>query len=96
MLKNVFDLFYKVGYTLHVGVPHARGKPRAQDDVVTRRVHVRFLTIPPSFSGEKATSLCTKEALNGQISVTKNSSHLPRGNHSITIPDLKRDAVVAR
>ena len=44
MLKNVLDLFYEVGYTLHVGGPHARGMPRAQDDGRKRRVCVRIYT----------------------------------------------------
>ena len=42
MLKNVFDLFYKVDYTLHVGVPYARGKPRAQDDVLNGECTLLF------------------------------------------------------
>ena len=47
-----------------------------------------LLTIPPSFSNENATSLYTKEPLNCQISVTKNSSHLSRDALTMPILDI--------
>ena len=47
MLKNVFDPFYKVDYTLHVGGPHARGMPRAQDDGKNGSYALEFTHLPP-------------------------------------------------
>ena len=39
-----------VNYLFHAGVPHARGKPRAQDDGRKRKLRVKIYTFSPALA----------------------------------------------